>query len=103
MVLKQLTVSVCSLLWSQPVGYAETTNRIDSWNRKKTHYWALLLQGPFLTKEVSKGAQYVEMVKPRLEALVRLKDILENDFRLFSYMPRIKNIFKIRENTIKTF
>ncbi len=30
LVLKQLTVSVCSRLWSQPVGYAVTTNRIDS-------------------------------------------------------------------------
>lgn len=40
-------------------------------------------------EQISKGVQYTEMVKPRLEALVRLKDILENDFRLFSYMPRM--------------
>ena len=30
LVLKQLTVSGCSRLWSQSVGYAVTTNRIDS-------------------------------------------------------------------------
>lgn len=30
LVLKQLTVSACSQLWSQPVGCALTTNRIDS-------------------------------------------------------------------------
>lgn len=40
-------------------------------------------------KQVSKGIQYAEMVKPRLEALVRLEDILESDFRLFSYMPQM--------------
>jgi len=33
--LKQLTVSACSQLWSQPVGYAETTNRIDSSESKE--------------------------------------------------------------------
>lgn len=25
-----------SRLWSQTVGYAKTTSRIDSWNRRKT-------------------------------------------------------------------
>lgn len=40
-------------------------------------------------EHIIKGTQYHEMVKPRLEALVRLKDILENEFLLFSYMPRM--------------
>ena len=48
-----------------------------------------ILESKLTYEQVSKGVQYVEMVKPRLEALVRLKDILENDFRLFSYMPRM--------------
>lgn len=48
-----------------------------------------ILEHKITCEQVSKGVQYVEMVKPRLEALVRLKDILENDFRLFSYMPRM--------------
>ena len=38
-------------------------------------------------EQIVKGTQYEEMVKPRLEALIRLDDILENDFLLFSYMP----------------
>lgn len=38
---------------------------------------------------ISKGSQYETLVKPRLEALVRLKDIIEKDFNLFSYMPRM--------------
>jgi len=40
-------------------------------------------------EQISKGVQYIEMVKPRLEALVRLENILESDFRLFSYMPKM--------------
>lgn len=36
------------------------------------------------------GLQYLkDLTLPRLEALTRLKDILENDFNLFSYMPRM--------------
>ena len=48
-----------------------------------------ILEHKITYEQVSNGVQYMEMVKPRLEALVRLKDILENDFRLFSYMPRM--------------
>lgn len=48
-----------------------------------------ILEHKITYEQVSKGVQYVEMVKPRLEAIVRLKDILENDFRLFSYMPQM--------------
>lgn len=40
-------------------------------------------------EQIIKGAQYEEMVKPRLEALVRLEDILNNEFLLFSYMPKM--------------
>lgn len=38
-------------------------------------------------EQIIKGMQYETMVKPRLEALVRLEHILNNDFLLFSYMP----------------
>ncbi len=40
-------------------------------------------------EQIIKGAQYEKMVKPRLEALVYLEDILNNDFFLFSYMPQM--------------
>ena len=36
-----------------------------------------------------KAAQYEEMIKPRLEALVHLKESLDNKFNLYSYMPRM--------------
>ena len=48
-----------------------------------------ILEHKITYEQVSNGVQYMEMVKPRLEALVRLKDILENAFRLFSYMPQM--------------
>ncbi|MCD8177853.1 MAG: PBECR4 domain-containing protein [Tannerellaceae bacterium] len=37
--------------------------------------------------QIVKGEQYEISVKPRLEALTRLKNIIENDFSFFSYMP----------------
>lgn len=40
-------------------------------------------------EQIIKGIRYDEMVKPRLEALIRLEDILENEFSLFSYMPQM--------------
>ena len=40
-------------------------------------------------EQLKKGIQYETAVKPRLEALVRLKDVLEQDFSLFSYMSRM--------------
>ena len=39
--------------------------------------------------QIIKGCQFETMVKPRLEALSRLKETLDNDFALFSYMPRM--------------
>ncbi|MCC8052008.1 MAG: PBECR4 domain-containing protein [Clostridiales bacterium] len=40
-------------------------------------------------EQITKGEQYEEFVKPRLEALTRLKDIIEKDFSFFFYMPRM--------------
>ena len=48
-----------------------------------------ILDGAISLEQIQKGEQYKKMVLPRLEALTRLKDILENDFNLFSYMPRM--------------
>ncbi len=39
--------------------------------------------------QIIKGPQYEAMVKPRLEALSKLKETLDNDFTLFSYMPKM--------------
>ncbi|MCD8129764.1 MAG: PBECR4 domain-containing protein, partial [Lachnospiraceae bacterium] len=39
--------------------------------------------------QIAKGAQYEISVKPRLEALLRLKDIIEKDFTFFSYLPSL--------------
>ena len=40
-------------------------------------------------EQIIKGSQYETMVKPRLEALSKLKATLNSDFTLFSYMPRM--------------
>lgn len=39
--------------------------------------------------QVCKSSQYKKMVEPRLEALIHMKEIIENDFQLFSYMPQM--------------
>ena len=48
-----------------------------------------ILDNKITNNQINKGIQYTNMVEPRLKALVRLKEILENDFRLFSYMPKM--------------
>ncbi len=48
-----------------------------------------ILEGKILFEKVQKAAQYEEMIKPRLEALIRLKESLDNEFNLYSYMPRM--------------
>lgn len=48
----------------------------------------MILSGKISYSQIEKGSQYEESVKPRLEALVRLKKTLEKDFQLHSYMPR---------------
>lgn len=40
-------------------------------------------------EKIQKAAQYEEMIRPRLEALVHLKNSLDNEFTLYSYMPRM--------------
>ena len=48
----------------------------------------MILSGKISHSQIEKGSQYEESVKPRLEALIRLKETLEKDFLLHSYMPR---------------
>lgn len=48
-----------------------------------------ILEGKITYAQLHKGIQFEEYVKPRLEALTRLKDIVEKEFILFSYMPRL--------------
>lgn len=48
-----------------------------------------ILEGKILFESVQKAAQYKEMIKPRLEALIHLKESLDNEFTLYSYMPRM--------------
>ena len=40
-------------------------------------------------EQIIKGSQYETMVKPRLEALSKLKETLDSEFSLFSYMPKM--------------
>lgn len=46
------------------------------------------LAGKIRHSQIEKGSQYEESVKPRLEALIRLKETIEQEFLLHSYMPR---------------
>ena len=48
-----------------------------------------ILEGKIPFEKVQKATQYEEMIKPRLEALVHLKNSLDNEFTLYSYMPRM--------------
>ena len=48
----------------------------------------MILSGKISHSQIEKGSQYEESVKPRLEALIRLKKTLEQNFLLHSYMPQ---------------
>lgn len=48
-----------------------------------------ILDGKITYKQIQKAAQYEEMVKPRLEALIHLKNSLDHDFNLYSFMPKV--------------
>ena len=48
----------------------------------------MILSGKISHSQIEKGLQYEESVKPRREALLRLRETLEQDFLLHSYMPR---------------
>lgn len=48
-----------------------------------------ILQRKILFEKVQEATQYEDMIKPRLEALVHLKESLDNEFNLYSYMSRM--------------
>lgn len=48
-----------------------------------------ILEGKILYENVKKASQYEDMIKPRLEALIHLKESLDNEFNLYSYRPRM--------------
>lgn len=48
-----------------------------------------ILDGKIKFVKIQKAAQYETMIKPRLEALVHLKESLDNDFNLYSYNPKV--------------
>lgn len=53
----------------------------------------MILAGKITDDQVKKGQQYSERVKPRLRALVRLKERLDQEFELFSYRPMFYSFF----------
>ena len=59
---------------------------LPRFNPAKTMY--MILSGKISQSQIEKGVQYEKAVKPRLEALIRLKKTLEQDFLLHSYMPQ---------------
>lgn len=80
-----------------------------------------ILEGTITQEQIEKGQQYEKLVKPRLLAITELENMLDNNFTLYSYMPRfysfstsikadyliasqidtIRYIFLIRENKEK--
>nr|WP_276009042.1 PBECR4 domain-containing protein [Aequitasia blattaphilus] len=58
---------------------------LPKYNRSKI--LSRILNGTLNLKQIQKATQYEKMVLPRLEVLVQIKDALDNDFNLFSYMP----------------
>ena len=39
-------------------------------------------------EQVVKGQQFEQMVKPRLQTIICLQQVLDNDFHLYTYMPQ---------------
>lgn len=52
-----------------------------------------ILEERISLEEIQRATQYEEMVKPRLEALIHLKNSLDNEFNLYSFMPRMYPFF----------
>lgn len=48
-----------------------------------------ILEGKISFEKVTKAHLYEEMVQPRLEALIHLKNSLDNDFSLYSFQPKM--------------
>ena len=48
----------------------------------------MILKRKINYSQIQKSSQFERSIKPRLEAIVRLKQTLEQDFTLYSYLPR---------------
>ena len=48
-----------------------------------------IIEGKITFKKIQCATQYEELIKPRLEALIHLKNSLDNEFTLYSYIPRM--------------
>ena len=48
-----------------------------------------IIEGKISFDTLKKATQYEDMIKPRLEALIHLKESLDNEFNLYSFMPRM--------------
>lgn len=51
----------------------------------KAMYVKRILEGKVTQEQIEKGSQYDKMVKPRLLALEKLDEILNNEFTLYSF------------------
>ena len=109
--MKQLTVSGCGRLWSLILGYVNTSTRIGSLKRTERKHIDRVLRyvEPFIfvqnynsgkvvdrildrkitLEQIQSAAQYEKMIKPRLQAIIHLKEALDNEFILYSYMPKM--------------
>lgn len=52
-----------------------------------------ILNGTITHQQIQKAAHYEKMIVPRLEALAQIKDMLDNEFNLFSYMPSLYSFY----------
>ena len=48
-----------------------------------------ILEGKISFETITASVQYEEMIRPRLEALIHIKESLDNEFTLYSYLPRV--------------
>ena len=48
-----------------------------------------IIEGKILNGTIQKAAMYAEMIEPRLKALIHLKNSLDNEFILYSYVPHM--------------
>ena len=48
-----------------------------------------VIEGKISFDTLKKATQYKDMIKPRLEALIHLKESLDNEFNIYSFMPRM--------------
>lgn len=48
-----------------------------------------ILDRKITLEQIQSAAQYEKMIKPRLQAIIHLKEVLDNEFILYSYMPKM--------------